>query len=140
LENHAGKKIIIFLPRVPYPLREHGISVRYFPIIEHLSKFHVLDLVIFRPRPDKRESYELLRHYCRNVSYVQNPKNLAHGAFSKLITYGRYAVPWSPPLTTVAHEAGDIQRVITEQAGRDRYDALLGWELCICPISCRPCP
>jgi hypothetical protein len=53
-------------------LREHGISVRYFPIIEHLSKSHTLDLVIFRTKPDRKESYEELRKYCRNVSYVQN--------------------------------------------------------------------
>jgi len=125
LDNGSGKKVIMFLPRVPYPLREHGISIRYFPIIEHLSKSHVLDLVIFRPRPDRKESYEDLRKYCRNVSYVQNPKYLSRGIFSKLVTYGRFAFPWSPPLTPVAHAAGDLQRIITEQAGRDRYDVLL---------------
>lgn len=125
LEKSSGKKIIMFLPRVPYPLREHGISIRYFPIIERLSKSHILDLVIFRPSPEKKESYEELRKYCRNVSYVQNPKYLAHGTFSKLLTYGRFAVPWSPPLGPVAHGARDVRRVITEQAGKDRYDVLL---------------
>jgi glycosyltransferase involved in cell wall biosynthesis len=125
LEKSSGKKIIMFLPRVPYPLREHGISIRYFPIIEHLSKSHTLDLVLFRPNPDEKESYEELRKYCRNVSYVQNPKHLADGVFSKLMTYCRFAVPWSPPLTPVAHGAGEIQRVIAEQAGKDRYDVLL---------------
>ena len=125
LERSSGKKIIMFFPRVPYPLREHGISIRYFPIIEHLSKSHTLDLVLFRPNPDRKESYEELRKYCRNVSYVQNPKYLAHGTFSKLMTYCRFAVPWSPPFNHVSHGAGDIQRVITEQAGKDRYDVLL---------------
>jgi glycosyltransferase involved in cell wall biosynthesis len=124
-DKSSGKKIIMFLTRVPYPLQEHGISIRYFPIIEHFSKSHVLDLVIFRPRQDKTESYEVLRKYCRNVSYVQNPKYLVHGIFSKLLTYGRFAVPWSPPLTPVAHGAGALQRVITQQAGKDRYDVLL---------------
>ena len=125
LEISSGKKIIIFFPKVPYPLREHGISVRYFPIIEHLSKSHTLDLVIFRARPDKKDSYEVLRRYCRNVSYVQNPKYQADGIFSKLKTYCRFAVPWSPPLSPVAHGAGKLQRVIAEQAGKDRYDVLL---------------
>jgi Glycosyltransferase len=125
LEKSSGKKIIMFFPRVPYPLRDHGISVRYFPIIEYLSKSHVLDLVIFRAHPDKKKSYEVLRKYCRNVSYVQNPKYLAHGTCSKLMTYCRFAVPWSPPLAPVAHGPGKIQRVITEQAGKDRYDVLL---------------
>jgi glycosyltransferase involved in cell wall biosynthesis len=125
LENKYGKKIIIFFPRIPYPLREHGISVRYLPIIEHLSKSHTLDLVIFRRRPDRKESYEELRKYCRNVSYVQNPKYLDHGTCSKLMTYCRFSAPWTPPLAPVAHGAGDVQRVITEHAGKDRYDVLL---------------
>jgi glycosyltransferase involved in cell wall biosynthesis len=120
-----GKKIIMFFPKVPYPLREHGISVRYFPIIEHLSKSHTLDLVIFRRRPDRKESYEVLRKYCRNVSYVQNPKYLAHGTWSKLTTYCRFAAPWTPPLAPVAHGAGDLQRIIAELSGKDRYDVLL---------------
>ena len=47
------------------------------------------------------------------------------GHVSKLMTYGRFAVPWSPPLAHVSHGAGDVQRVITEQAGKDRYDVLL---------------
>ena len=53
--DRLGKKIIIFLTRIPYPLHEHGLSVRYFPIIEYLSKSHILDLVIFRRRPERKE-------------------------------------------------------------------------------------
>lgn len=125
LEKGSGKKIILFFPRVPYPLRDNGISVRYFPIIKHLSKSHVLDLVIFRLNPGRKEGYEELRKYCRDVSYVQNPKRLAEGIFSKLATYCRFAVPWSPPLAPVSHGAGAIQRIIAEQAGKDRYDVLV---------------
>lgn len=125
LHNNSGKKIIIFFSMVPYPLRKHGLSIRYFPIIEHLSKSHTLDLVIFCPRPGDRESYDVLRKYCRNVSYIQNPKYLNHGPFSKLTTYCRYAAPWSNPLSIVTHGNSDMRRIITEQSGRDRYDALL---------------
>jgi glycosyltransferase involved in cell wall biosynthesis len=124
-EKSSGKKIIMFFPRVPYPLREHGISIRYFPIIEHLSKSHTLDLVIFRPRPDKKESYEALRKFCRNVSYLQNPRYLNHGMFSKLTTYFKYATPWSPPLSFASHGCSGMPRIITEQSGMDRYDVLL---------------
>ena len=79
--DRLGKKIIIFLPRIPYPLREHGISVRYFPIIEHLSKSHTLDLVIFRPRPGQerklRGSAEILpeRVLCPE-SEVPGPRDI----------------------------------------------------------------
>lgn len=124
-EKSSGKKIIMFFPKVPYPLREHGISVRYFPILEHLSTSHTLDLVIFRPSPDKKEGYEALRKYCRNVSYLQNPRYLNHGIFSRLTTYCKYAAPWSPPLSLASHGCADMPRIIAEQSGRDRYDVLL---------------
>jgi glycosyltransferase involved in cell wall biosynthesis len=123
-KKSLGKKIIIFFSMVPYPLRKHGVSIRYFPIIEHLSKSHTLDLVIFHAIPSEKESYDALRKYCRNVSYIQNPKYIPHAIFSKLITYCRYAIPSSPPLSFVAH-GGGVQRIITEQSGKDRYDLLL---------------
>ena len=124
-EKHRGKKIIMFFTLVPYPLRAQGTSIRYFPIIEHMSRSHTLDLVIFHPNPADDDSFKVLRKFCRNVSVIQDPLHIQHGILSKLITYGMLAIPWSAPFSFIAHGGINIQRIITEQSGRDRYDVLL---------------
>jgi glycosyltransferase involved in cell wall biosynthesis len=84
-----------------------------------------LDLVIFHDKPGDKESYHALRKYCRDVTYIQNPKSIPHEIYLKLTTYCRYAIPSSPPLSFVAHGGKEVRRVITEQSGKDRYDLLL---------------
>lgn len=125
LAGRPGKKILMFFPKVPYPLHAHGISIRYLPIIEHLSRSHTLDLVIFRPRPEKKEHHDELRKYCRDVTYLQNPKYLSYGFLSKLSTYCRFPFPWSPPLSLIAHEGADTVRSIADASKKDTYDALV---------------
>jgi len=118
-------KILIFFPMIPFPLRQHGISIRYFPILQHLSRAHTLDLVLFHPRPAEEERVEVLRRLCRNVAVFRNPRYLPHGTFQKISTYAKYGVPWSAPISLVAHGGSDIERIVREQAGKDRYDVLL---------------
>jgi len=122
---NPGKKILIFVPMIPFPLRQHGISIRYFPILQHLSRSHTLDLVLFHPRPAEEERVEILRRICRNVSVFRNPRYLPHGIFQRISTYAKYGAPWSAPVSLVAHGGSDIERIIREQAGKDRYDVLL---------------
>ncbi len=118
-------KILMFFPMIPFPLRQHGISIRYFPIIQHLSRTHTLDLVLFHPRPEEEDRVNVLRGICRDVTVFRNPRYLPHGIVQKFSTYARYGVPWSAPASLVAHGGFDIERIIREQAGRDRYDVLL---------------
>lgn len=118
-------KILLFFPMIPFPLRQHGISIRYFPIIQHLSRTHALDLVLFHPRPAEEDRVRVLREICRDVTVFRNPRYLPHGVVQKISTYARYGVPWSAPASLVAHGGIDIERIIREQAGRDRYDVLL---------------
>jgi len=118
-------KILIFFPMIPFPLRQHGISIRYLPILQHLSMAHTLDLVLFHPRPAEEERVEGLRRLCRTVSVYRNPRYLPHGVFQRISTYAKYGVPWSAPVSLVAHGGSDIERIIMEQAGKDRYDVLL---------------
>jgi len=124
-ELNRGKKIIMFFTLIPYPLRAHGTSIRYFPIIEDMANSHTLDLVIFHPKPDDENEFKVLRKFCRNVSVIQNPLHIQHGILSKLTTYGKFAIPWSAPFSVVAHGGSDIQRIVTEHCGGDRYDVLL---------------
>ncbi len=118
-------KFLFFFPMIPYPLRQHGISIRYFPILQHLSRSHTLDLVLFHPRPPEEERIEPLRRICRRVDVFRNPRYLTHGLFRKISTYARYGVPWSAPVSLVAHGGTGTERIIREQAGKDRYDVLL---------------
>jgi glycosyltransferase involved in cell wall biosynthesis len=124
-KKHSRRKILIFLPDVPFPLRSHGLSIRYFPIIRHLSKSHIVDLVIFQPDPGKKAHHGELVKYCRNVSYIQDPHHVRYGKISRMITYFRFALPWTPPLFPVAHRGKDFQQVIAEESGRDHYDTLI---------------
>ena len=124
-KEHSKRKILIFLPDVPFPLRSHGLSIRYFPIIRHLSKFYILDLVIFQPDPGKKTHLVDLRKYCRNVSYIQDPHYVRYGKISTMITYFRFAFPWTPPLFPVAHRGTDFRQIIEEESEKDHYDVIL---------------
>jgi glycosyltransferase involved in cell wall biosynthesis len=40
------KKILFVMPGIPYPLRAHGVSIRYLPLLERFAAAHDIDLVM----------------------------------------------------------------------------------------------
>src|SRR5436305_1630163 len=40
------KSILMVLPLAPWPARQSGVSIRYYPIIEHLASRYTVDIFV----------------------------------------------------------------------------------------------
>jgi glycosyltransferase involved in cell wall biosynthesis len=119
------KKVLFGFKSVPYPLRANGLSVRYLPIIEHLSRKHDIDLLLINSDPEELHHLDGVRGYCGKVMTLPDPHRHGVNAFRKILTYGRFLFPSSPPLSEVSHRGSMVTRGIVESIGGDHYDAIV---------------
>ena len=124
LEN-MRKKILMIFTLVPFPLRAHGLSVRYLPIIRYLSRFHDIDLIVINGNAAELSHVEGLREYCRKISVLPDPRCNHHDVLSKGRTYANFLLPWTPPLSMVAHRGSMVTRGIVEATKGEHYDAVV---------------
>jgi glycosyltransferase involved in cell wall biosynthesis len=110
---------------VPFPLRAHGLSVRYLPILRHLSRFHDIDVIVISGNEAELCHVDGLRELCRKISVLPDPRCNAHAVFSKGRTYANYLLPWTPPLSMVAHGGSTVTRGIVEATKGANYDAVV---------------
>ncbi|MGE5753538.1 MAG: glycosyltransferase family 4 protein [Deltaproteobacteria bacterium] len=129
--GHGKKRLLFVFKSVPYPLRADGISVRYLPIIEAVSRGSAIDLFVIDGRAEKESLLEGLKPYCRKIVHLKNPRRTRHGIFTKCMTYLKFLLPWTPPLSVVRHGGGAVTRGIIDAARGEHYDTvvLVGGEL-----------
>jgi len=123
IRNKGKKRLLFAFKSVPYPLRADGVSVRYLPIIEYLARRHEIDLIVITGSANALRNVEGLRELCRKIHVFHDPRRSAHSILSKSRTYMNFLLPWTPPLSMVAHQGSNVTRQIVEALGRDRYDA-----------------
>jgi len=59
-------KLLVLLPRVPYPL-EKGDKLRAFYQLKELSKYHDIYLIAMQDTPLHPEALEVLKPYCKEI-------------------------------------------------------------------------
>ncbi len=121
----AKKKVLMVFTMVPFPLRAHGLSVRYLPIIRYLSRSHDIDLIVINGNAAELRHVDGLREFCRKISILPDPRCNPHHMFSKGRTYANFLLPWTPPLSMVAHGGSMLTRGIVEAIKGERYDAVV---------------
>jgi len=67
----AKKNILMVFAAVPYPQIARGEALRYFPIIQHLSRRHDLHIIIISSEPVEPMAVKELEKYSRNVSVIE---------------------------------------------------------------------
>src|SRR5512146_754526 len=129
--GHGKKRLLFVFKSVPYPVRPDGISARYLPIIEAVSRGSAIDLFVIDGRAEKESLLEGLKPYCRKIVHLKNPRRTRHGIFTKCMTYLKFLLPWTPPLSVVRHGGGAVTRGIIDAARGEHYDTvvLVGGEL-----------
>lgn len=123
--DNQRKRIAFVFKLVPFPLRAHGLSVRYLPIMQFLSRSHDIDLIVINGNPDELRHVDGLREYCRKISVLPDPQRCRHHLFSKGLTYANFLLPWTPPLSVVAHGRSMVIRGIVEATKGEHYDAVV---------------
>src|SRR5215510_10401787 len=63
-------KLLVLLPRVPYPL-EKGDKLRAFYQIKELSKYHDIYLVALQDSPIHDEALEKIEPYCKEIHLIK---------------------------------------------------------------------
>ena len=119
------RRILFAFKLVPFPLRAHGVSVRYLPIIQYLSQSHDIDLIVINGKEEELRHLDGLREYCRKISVVPDPRCDLHHLFTKCVTYAKFLLPWTPPISVVAHNGSNVTRGIVETVKKEHYDALI---------------
>lgn len=117
------KTILILLPFLPYPLHASGVSLRYLPVIQYLSKRHVLDLMVVdtaNPAPS-----EGLKAYCRNLFLVETSRRERANWAEKIGTWIKILLPQTPPSDQTFYKEKEIGLQIEALAGHLSYDVLL---------------
>jgi glycosyltransferase involved in cell wall biosynthesis len=126
LENPSGKKRILFgFNSVPYPLRADGVAVRYLPIIEYMSQRHEVDLLVISGGAEESPNLDGLRSYCRKIFVLQDPRQSHKNMLKKCKTYANFLLPWTPPLSVMAHDGSMTTRGIVEATKGEHYDAMV---------------
>jgi glycosyltransferase involved in cell wall biosynthesis len=124
--NHIKQKSLLFiLPLIPYPLRAHGISVRYLPLLEHLSREYALDLIVIGDQSDQTNWVKALEGFCRRVLMVPDPRFVSHPLSEKMRTQLYLLLPWTPPNSSLVYGADRLARDLTDIVAGKRYESVI---------------
>lgn len=117
----ASKSILIVAPRVPWPVRRSGFSVRFFPLLRHLGGRHHIDLIVLGETPEDRGSPlppESQVTFCRFATYEADLWNRAKARLRGLR-------PGAAPYTLRSPWTDAAARAVLVAARRRSYDVLL---------------
>ena len=119
------KKILMVFTLFPYPLRAHGVSVRYLPIIDHLSGKYEINLIIITGKEDEIKKINALQNYCKKISVIEDPRCVEHSIYTKIITFSKYIFPWNPPTTFISHNGRSVTQGVKEATQNEHYSAVI---------------
>lgn len=120
----APKKLLICLPDFPFPARKNGISIRYFPILEHLSKHYHIHLLAISDHPVEDTHIQQLGAYCERISvYVRSPKKVA--IVKKLKHRLISLIPGQMPFECVHYDHAEICQFIRAETQNTYYHVAL---------------
>lgn len=116
------RSLLVIVPRVPWPPRRSGFSVRYFPLLRHLAARHSVHLMVLGDReawsPDSPFgpgcTVEHVDVSGRRPSLAARVGAIARGLLPGRVPYSMRSV-WTP----------DITRAVNEAGRRNRYDVVL---------------
>lgn len=118
-------RLLVVMPDVPYPPRENGFTIRYFPVIDYLSRRHSVDLVAITVRPNVEMEGERMRQQLNRLCIIDQSTKPTQSHWRKIVTRVRSWFPWNAPLQFVHYETGDHVRRIANFAGGQTYDAVI---------------
>jgi len=112
------------MPDFPFPARKNGISIRYFPILEHASKDFDIHLLVIANGHVEEEGIAEAEKFCTKVSiYVRKPH--AVSLFTKLKARVKSLLPIGVPYNQLYFDENEISKFITKETNDKIYDTAL---------------
>ncbi|MBW4052389.1 MAG: glycosyltransferase [Proteobacteria bacterium] len=121
--NDKRKSILMVFPFAPWPARENGISIRYYPVLEHLSRKHDIDVFVHSdPRHTIPEDpvVRSLRRVQITFSDRTTPSLL-----DRILTATEMLSPFGRPYQFARYHSNSIFLQLREFVTGQRYDSVL---------------
>lgn len=125
MSGNKRKKILIIIPEIPWPLRASGVSVRYLPIIEHLSNTFALDLLITGSHRVNIEVENALKSLCENIIVINYKEANRCGFWTKFFTRWTFFFPWAMPRGWIQYGWKKILLTLKNATADEKYDVVV---------------
>lgn len=121
LEQQKNRDLLMVFPELPYPARANGMSIRYAPIIEELSKnFNIDAAVILRPNVEAGVKFAQFATLCRNV-FVLNRQIKRIPFWKKLLIRVFKFLPIGVPYHAYCNDFDEIKKFLSRIAIKHHY-------------------
>lgn len=124
-EPRARTSILIVIPEVPYPLRANGLSLRYLPIIERLSRTGDVDLLITGAHSPDAGIDAALKAHCGKITYINYAEAKHCGPLAKLFTRASFFLPWAMPRGWIQYGWKSILQAVRSATEKKTYDVVV---------------
>lgn len=124
MSHTAGKNILAVFPLAPWPVREHGFSIRFYPVLQSLSERHQVDVVVLGDHRRSGLPDDPLLKRVKAFPTLLNfrPKPALWRRLPKIATFLN---PLGPPRAMVDYHENDAFEALKARLLEQRYDVVL---------------
>lgn len=117
-------KLLVCIPDFPFPARKNGISIRYYPILEHAAKSFDIHLIAITNSNVSLEGIAAAKNFCSKVS-IFTRKHEKIGIFQKLKARIKSLTPFQTPFDYVHYDKENIDDFIRSETAGVEYEVAL---------------
>jgi glycosyltransferase involved in cell wall biosynthesis len=123
--EQRGRRILMFFPFAPYPLRANGLAMRYWPILRELNRRHELDVLMLRNDVMTDEVVDGVRKCCSRLVTIPHPKSRKATFPARLATRSKALLPWTVPNEWSLVAGSTLRQAVRNATANRSYDAVL---------------
>ena len=113
----------MIFPLAPWPAREHGISIRYYPVLEWLSRRHDIDVFVHN-EPRRELPEDPIVGVLRRVAVRHNDRSPPR-LTDRILTVSEMLSPFGRPYQFARYHSDLVLRGLREFVAGRRYDSVL---------------
>lgn len=117
------KSILLVFPMLPYPARRHGISIRYAPIIEHMTAEHDIHVVVIADESIVGGDVSALQALCKSFKMFKRKKQPV-SLVRKLWVRLQSLLPGATPHAFYCYDQAEIEKFLRSEVAGLHYDAI----------------
>ena len=110
-------------PLVPWPARDNGVSIRYYPVLESLSRKHEIDVFV-HSEPRSTAAEDPIVRALRRVA-IQTKDNSPPQLKDRILTTMEMLSPFGRPYQFARYHSDRVLQRLREFVAGQRYDSVL---------------
>lgn len=118
------KNLLVCIPDFPFPPRKNGVSIRYYPILEHAAKAFNIHLIAITNSAPEPSHLEAANNICSKVSvFTRKPESVSR--FKKIKARLKSLIPTQTPFDYVHYDEKKIADFIKNETAGTVYEVAL---------------